>query len=155
LAKLQPLLGRKFDYELAELFTAQDQVVRTIVSTLVGRVQVSDVERARRKPPDSLAAYECLLKGNALPWDDPDGAAQAIRLFEKAIEIDPTYGVAHALLASLYWRKWESDPSTSDAALEEAITFAKRAVELDKNESTCVAILGQAYLRRRAFDLAT
>ena len=146
--------AEKFDHELAELFKAQDQVVRTIVSTLVGRVQVSDVERARRKPPASLAAYECVLKGNALSWDDPDGAAEAIRLFERAIEIDPGYGLAHALLASLYWRKWENDPSNLDAALDEAFAFAKRAVELDKDQSTCVAILGETYLRRRSFDLA-
>ena len=146
--------AEKFDHELAEFFKAQDQVVRTIVSTLVGRVQVSDVERARRKPPASLAAYECLLKGNALPWDDPDGAAEAIRLLEKAIGIDPGYGLAHALLAGLYWRKWLNDASNSDAALEEALASAKRAVELDKNESTCFSILGQAYMLRRSFDLA-
>jgi len=46
-----------------------------------GRGQASDFERVRRKPPASLAAYECVLKGNALPWDDPDGAAEAARLF--------------------------------------------------------------------------
>ena len=84
--------AEKFDRELGELFAVQDQVVQTIVSTLVGRVQVSDIERARRKPSSSLAAYECVLKGNALPWDDPDGAAEATRLFRKAIEIDPGYG---------------------------------------------------------------
>jgi adenylate cyclase len=95
-----------------------------------------------------------VLKGNALSWDDPDGAAEAIRLFEKAIEIDPGYGLAHAFLASLYWRKWENGPSNSDAALDEAFAFAKRAVELDKDQSTCVAILGQTYLRRRTFDMA-
>jgi TolB-like protein len=146
--------AEKFDHELADFFKAQDQVVRTIVSTLVGRVQVSDVERARRKPPASLAAYECLLKGNALPWDDPDSAAEAIRLLEKAIGIDPDYGLAHALLAGLYWRKWQDDASNSDAALDEALASAKRAVERDKNESTCFSMLGQAYMYRRSFDLA-
>ena len=84
--------AEKFDRDLAELFTVQDQVVQTIVSTLVGRVQASDCERVRRKPPTNLAAYECVLKGNALPWEDPNGAAEAARLFEKAIEIDPGYG---------------------------------------------------------------
>src|SRR5438552_16775481 len=46
--------AEKFDRDLAELFTVQDQVVQTIVSTLVGRVQASDFERVRRKPPASL-----------------------------------------------------------------------------------------------------
>ena len=47
--------------------------MQTIVSTLVGPGTGLDVERARRKPPSSLAAYEYVLKGNSFPWDDPVG----------------------------------------------------------------------------------
>jgi TolB-like protein len=146
--------GEKFDRDLAGVFSVQDQVVQTIVSTLVGRVQASDVERARRKPPTSLAAYEHVLKANALSWDDPNGAAEATRLLETAIEIDPGYGFAHAVLASLRWGKWYDDPSDSNVALQEAYALAKRAVELDENESTCFAILGHVCLRQRSFDQA-
>jgi TolB-like protein/tetratricopeptide (TPR) repeat protein len=146
--------AEKFDRDSAELFAVQDQIVQTIVSTLVGRVQASDTERARRKPPASLAAYECVLQGNALPWDDPDSLAEATRLFSKAIEIDPGYGLAHALLANTWGRKWLDDPGTSDAALQKAFALANRAVELDENESTCFSLLGQIHLLRRSFDLA-
>ncbi len=146
--------AEKFDRNAADIFSVQDQVVQTIVSTLVGRVQASDVERARRKLPASLAAYECLLQGNALPWDDPAGAAEATRLFEKAIEIDPGYGFAHSLLAAMRYAQWRDDPGDSDAALNEAYALAKRAVELDENESTCFSMLAQVCLLRRAFDLA-
>jgi TolB-like protein len=145
--------AEKFDRELGELFTVQDQVVQTIVSTLVGRVHVSDVERARRKPSSNLAAYECVLKGNALVWDDPEGLAEATRLFKKAIELDPGYGHAHALLAAICWTKWQNDVSSSDAELEEAMVLAKRAVELDEKESTCLSLLGWAHTLRRSFDL--
>jgi len=145
--------AERFDRELEQMFTVQDQVVQTIVSTLVGRVQVSDVERAGRKPPASLEAYECVLKGNSLPWHGPNGAAEATRLFEKAIEIDPGYGLAHALLATMRSGKWQNDPSDSDAALQEAFALAKRAVELDANESTCFSMLGHVCLLRRSFDL--
>jgi TolB-like protein len=146
--------AEKFDRESAELFAVQDQVVQTIVSTLVGRVHVSDIERARRKPSSSLAAYECVLKGNALPWEDPDGLAEATRLFDKAIEMDPGYGHAHALLAATFWIKWRDDQSNSDAALQEGFALAKRAVKLDENDSTCFSVLGWAHLLRRSFDLA-
>jgi adenylate cyclase len=146
------LWAEKFDRDLADLFAVQDEVVRTIVSTLVGRVQAFGAERARRKPPASLEAYECLLQSNALPWDDPDGAAKATQLLRKAIEIDPDYGLAHALLAVLCLRTWEND--ASDSTLQEAVALAERAVELDKNESSCISILGQVYLLRRSFDLA-
>ena len=146
--------AEKFDRESAQLFAVQDQVVQTIVSTLVGRVQVSDVERARRKPSANLAAYECVLKGNALAWDDADGLAEATRLFQKAIEIDPGYGHAHALLSAICCTEWQDDPSSSDAALQKGLALAKRAVELDENESTCFSMLGWAHLLRRSFDLA-
>jgi TolB-like protein/tetratricopeptide (TPR) repeat protein len=146
--------GEKFDRGLDEIFAVQDRVVQKIVSTLVGRVQVSYVERARRKPPASLAAYECVLKANALSWDDPEGAADAIRLVEKAIELDPGYGFAHALLASLRQSQWTDDLGDSDAALDEAYGLAMRAVSLDDGESTCHAILGHICARRRSFELA-
>jgi tetratricopeptide (TPR) repeat protein len=128
--------------------------VQTIVSTLVGRVEVSVNESARRKPPASLAAYECVLKCNALSWDDPAGKAEATRLAEKAIELDPGYAFAHALLAALSYSRWDDGPRSSDAALEKSYVLAMRAVELDDGESTCHAILGHVCLHRRSFDLA-
>jgi TolB-like protein/Tfp pilus assembly protein PilF len=149
------LWAERFDREIADVFGLQDEVVQTIVSTLVGRVQAADAERARRKPPASLPAYDCVLQGNALPWDDAKGIAQAARLFETAIEIDPGYGFAHALLAVIRYRQWYNDLSGSDdAPLNEAYRLAKRAVDLAGNESTCFSILSQACLFRRSFDLA-
>jgi TolB-like protein/Tfp pilus assembly protein PilF len=146
--------GERFDRPLAELFAVQDQVVHTIVGTLVGRVQASGAERTRRKPPSSLDAYDHVLRGNALPWDDPASAAEAKRAFERAIEIDPGYGLPHSLLAVLIGREWENDLSTSSETLDRALALARRAVELAEDESTCHTILGQFCMERRLFDLA-
>jgi len=150
----QQVWGDHFDRRQTEIFDVQDQVVQTIVSTLVGRVQVTDADRARRKHPTSLEAYECLLKGNALPWDDPASAAEATRLFEKAIEIDPGYGMGHALLAVMRASEWVRQPEDSMATLDEAYQLAMRAVELDDSESTCHSILAQVCMYRRALELA-
>lgn len=144
----------KFDRRSDEIFAVLDRVVQTLVSTLVGRAQVSMNERSRRKPPASLAAYECVLKCNALSWDDPAGAAEARRLVEKAIELDPEYALAHALLAALSFSRWEDGPQSSDAALEKAYLLAMRAVELDDSESTCQALLANVCIQRRSFDVA-
>jgi adenylate cyclase len=146
--------GDHFDRLQMEIFAVQDEVVQRIVSTLVGRVQVADVDRARRKHPASLEAYECVLNGNALPWDDPASAAEATRLFEKAIEIDPAYGMAYALLAIMRVHNWQHQPGDSTAKLDEAYRLAMRAVELDDSESTCHSMLAQVCLWRRAFELA-
>ncbi len=146
--------AEKFDRNAGEIFAIQDMVVQTIVSTLVGRVQVVDTERARRKPPGSLEAYECVLKGNALPWDDPAGAAEATRLFQRAIELDPGYGFAYALLSSMHVVAWKEQFGESPALLDEAYRLAQRSVQLADNESTCHSLLAQAHLVRREFDLA-
>jgi tetratricopeptide (TPR) repeat protein len=146
--------SEKFDCGADEIFAVQDRVVQTIVSTLVGRVEASETDRARRKPPTSLAAYECVLKSNALSWIDPAGAAEATRLVEKAIELDPGYAYAHALLAALSYSPWDDGPTGSAAALEKAYVLAMRAVELDGGESTCHAMLGAVCVYRRQFDLA-
>jgi adenylate cyclase len=148
------LWGEKFDRRAEELFSVQDQAVQTIVGTLSGRIQASDAERVRRKPPASLAAYECVLKCNALPWDEPAGAAEATRLAEKAVELDPSYGYAYALLAMLAYSQWAEGPRSSAAALEKARTLAMRALELDASESTCHAVLGDIYAQYRLFDRA-
>jgi tetratricopeptide (TPR) repeat protein len=146
--------AERFDHGLDEIFAVQDRVVQTIVSTLVGRVQASDAERARRKPPSSLAAYECVLKGNALPWDEPAGAEEANRLFEQAIQLDPGYAIAHALLAALRYGQWKDDYGDSRVKLDEAYVLAKRAVDLDDGDSTCHAMLAQVLLLQRSFVLA-
>ncbi len=146
--------AERFDRDAADLFAVQDEVVHTIVSTLAGRVQAADADRARRKPPAKLAAYECMMRGNALPWDDPAGAAEATRLFEQAIEIDPNYGFAHGVLAWMHHREWTEELSDSDALLDEAYALAKRAIALDSNESATFTILGHVCLLRRSFDLA-
>jgi TolB-like protein len=144
----------KFDRRSDEIFAVLDGVVQTLVSTLVGRVVVSLNEHSRRKAPASLAAYECVLKCNALSWDDPAGAAEARRLIEKAIELDPEYAIAHSLLASLIYSRWEDGPRSSDAALEQAYRLAMRAVELDDRESTCQALLANLCVQQRSFDVA-
>lgn len=146
--------AEKFDREANDIFAVQDQVVRTIVSTLVGRVIVASVELANRKPPNSLAAYECVLKGNALSWGNAGGAVEARKLFAKAIELDPNYGVAHALLGTMCFDEWYRDLDNQSPFPQKALDLARRAVELDSNESTCFSILAQLHLANRAFEPA-
>jgi TolB-like protein len=150
----QQVWGERYDRDAAEIFAVQDEVAQKIVSTLVGRVQVSDADRARRKRPSSLEAYECVLRGNALPWDDPASAAEATQLFEKSIQIDPGYGMAYGLLAIMRVTAWANQTGDSTAYLDEAYKLAQRAVELDDSESTCHSMLAQVYLYRRAFEPA-
>ena len=146
--------AERFDRPVQDLFAVQDEVVRTIVSTLVGRVQAAAVDRAGRKPPASLAAYECMLRGNALPWAQPEGFAEATRLFEQAVALDPEYGFAHTLLAVLRYVSWLQAPPGDDRLLHDSMALAQRGVALSPGESTCHSILSVVHLLQRNFDVA-
>jgi adenylate cyclase len=146
--------AERFDRPQDDLFKVQDEVVRTIVGTTVGRLEASDAAQARRKAPASLAAYECVLRGDSLPLHIPEAEAEARRLFETAVRIDPGYARAHALLAYSHCLEWFRDMSGSEAALEQAAGLARTAVGLDENEEVCQRVLGAIHLLRRSYDLA-
>ena len=145
--------AERFDRPMADIFAVQDEVVRTIVGTVVGRVYASAAERLRRTPPSNPAAYDLTLRGNWLPWNDPASRAEAERCFEQAIELDPRYGLPHSLLALMLRGDWQFGFSGSPI-LDRAFAMAKRGVELAGNESIAHMAMGLLYLARRSFDLA-
>jgi class 3 adenylate cyclase/TolB-like protein len=148
------LWAERFDSDEQEIFAVQDRVVATIVGTLVGRLEAVGLDEVRRKPPTSLLAYECVLRGKALPLGDLATEAERRRLFERAIELDPEYGQAYALLAHSVFLEWFRDMTGSDTGLERAFKLAKKAVALDECDSTCHFSIGWICLFHEFFDLA-
>jgi TolB-like protein len=148
------LWGERFDRPLSNSFAVQDEIVHTLSGTVAGRVFASVAEQTRRKMPSELSAYEHMLRGNALPWDDPASRDEAVRAIKRAIEIDPDFAVAHSLLAVLLDYTANDNEPGGPEQRERAFTLAKRAVELADDESSCHTMLGGFYLDRRSFDLA-
>jgi adenylate cyclase len=148
------LWAERYDRPMADLFAVQDEVVRTIVGTLVGRVYVSAAEHLRRRPPSNPAAYDLAMRADSLAWDQPSTAAEAKRCFEQAIELDPGYGLPHSLLAIILTYEWHRGLGRSPEILDRAFALAKRGVELSDGENTSHVALGLLYLERRCFDLA-
>ena len=95
-----------------------------------------------------------MLRADALPLYDPAAGAEARRLYEKAIELDPGYARAYALLAINIAVEWERDLDAPDSLLDRALELARKAVALDENDSACHSALGLVYLDRRSHDLA-
>src|SRR5207244_4145850 len=116
--------AERYDRDLKDIFVVQEDLVRTIVGTLVGRVQGAGASLAKRKPPSSLDAYDCVLRGKAVPWSEPDVNPEAAAWYEKAITLDRNYGLAHALLALELEMRWEYDDSGSSALLDRAFELA-------------------------------
>jgi adenylate cyclase len=139
--------AERYDRLLDDIFAVQDEVTRTIVSTLPGRVEGNFAERAARKPIANMTAYDYLLRGHMhchrLTKDDN---AEAQKMYRKAIEFDPNLAQAHAWLAWTYhmdhYFVWETRDSTELAA-----NSINRALVLDDNDSFIRAVY--AYTLRR------
>ena len=155
------LWAERYDRELQAVFAIQDELTTAIVATIAGQVQAAGIEKARRKRTDSLAAYDYFLRGlEHFNRSGSDDTVPARNMFARALEIDPDFAQAHALLAwslvEVYWTEmWAANgPDSSKATLEHALLAAQRAVALDGNDSLCQWALGWVYLARRSFDLA-
>lgn len=150
----QNLWAERFDADVEEIFHVQDKIVRSIASQLSDRLRIAVVDKASRKPPSNVAAYECFLQADALPIGVPEAAAEARRLCQKAIDLDPVYGRAHAFLADTFTLEWLHHLDASDLLLDQALDTAKKAVALDEGDDFCHAVLARAHLYRRSHDLA-
>ncbi len=144
----------RYDRDVIDLFDIQDELTRSIVSTVKGRVDATVVDRATRKPIENLTAYECVIRGQALIHQFTQGnLAEARVLLETAVALDP--GMARALgwlayveaYESLYWEM-------SAANLDRAIELAEQGLALDANDNRCHLALGLAFLFRQAFEKA-
>lgn len=147
------LWAERYDRELQNTFAVQDEVARTIVATLSGRLEDAGAERARRKPAGSLAAYDCLFRAIELhnrmtEVDEP----RASEMLLKALDLDLEFALAHAWLAVSYMVDWFEYGSRE--AFDKALAVARRAVLLDDDDGRCHATLGYVCTYHKLFEQA-
>ncbi len=148
--------AERFDRGVEDVFEVADQLVRTIVGTLVGRVRSAGSTLARRKIPANLAAYECVLRGQQAQahMGDPAQEAEARRFFELALAADPYYPRAHAGLAVVLLTEWFRAPDDAQDMLDRALAHAETAVAIDGDDYECQETLGWILLHRKSYDLS-
>jgi adenylate cyclase len=143
------LWGQRYDRELGDVFHVQDEITATVVSTLAGRVEATQLARARSTPTDRLEAYDFLLRGKDHHHRfTAEDCTTCIDMFGRAIEKDPTYAVAHAWLACGLGQAmvWGLDENAK--LVDRAQAAAERGLDLDENEGECHRVLAQVFLMR-------
>jgi TolB-like protein len=145
--------AERYDRELADMFAVQDEITEAIVAAIEPQLYAAENFRARRKPPDSMDAWDLLMRALSHYWRvtrQDNVAAQA--LLEKAAAIDPNYGRALGVLATsqtfgghMGW----ADMSEVAPIAEQA---AHAAILADSEDPWAHHALGSVYLFARRFD---
>jgi adenylate cyclase len=151
-----------YDRMPEDVFTVQDEVVRTIVAILAAHVRKAETERTRAKPPNSWQAYDYYLQavdglGSFNVSFSVQELYQARRLIERSLVVDANYAASYAILARTYTLAWayalDGDFLNPDA-LDQAHQFARKAVQLDPNLPQAHAVLAFILMWKRQHELS-
>lgn len=135
------LWAERFDGTLEDIFDLQDQIATSVVGAIAPQLEQAEIERAKRKPTESLDAYDYFLRGMASFYRrTKESTTEALNQFSKAIELDSGFASAYGMAAQCYcWRKingWMND-RLQEAA--EGTRLARRATELGKDDAIALA----------------
>jgi TolB-like protein len=147
------LWAERYDRGLADVFAVQDDITEAIVAAIEPRLYAAENIRAQRKPPDSMDAWDLVMRGLSHFWRvtrQDNIVAQA--LLEKAIAIDPNYGQALGLLATSHTFGAHMGWADMAAVTPVAERAAHAAILTDDEDPWAHLALGCAYLYARRFD---
>jgi TolB-like protein len=132
--------GERYDRRLEDIFALQDEITLNVVGAIEPSLRDAEIERVKRKRPDSLDAYDLVLR--ALPHvyvAMPEEATKAVPPLEKALALEPSYAGAHGLLA------WCHEILFVRAGFKEenraaAIHHAQAAITHGRDDATALAL---------------
>ena len=139
----QHLWAQRYDRDLEDLFSVQDDVAQSIVAVLPARIQAAAFERASRKMTDSLDAYDHLLRGKSCyHLETQEGNRQAEAHFDRSIAQDPRFALAYAWKACALGQalRHEYLPRTREAQ-QRVMQLVEQAMSIDENNAECHRIL--------------
>src|SRR4051812_40259078 len=147
--------GERYDGELADIFDLQDRVTEAVVGAIEPTIRLSEIERAKRKRPDSLDAYDCVMRAFPAVWSqEPEVIAEGLRLAEQAIRLDPSYALPKALAAWCYAQGVVyMRTAVPGEDKQKAFRLAQNAASLDNNDPLVLTVLSAAYALVGQFDL--
>ena len=154
--------AERYDRAIDDIFAVQDEITISTVAAIEPSLRQAEIERAKRKRPESLDAYDLVLR--ATPFSDtgmPDGASQAMPFLERALALEPNYALAHGQIALCHEILYVRAGRREENRLA-AIRHGHAAISLGPDDATALTYGGIAIglvehdraLAREAFEEA-
>ncbi|WP_026187274.1 winged helix-turn-helix domain-containing protein [Ensifer sp. BR816] len=140
------LWAERFEGTLSDIFELQDQMAESVVGAIAPQLERAEIERAKRKPTDSLDAYDYYLRGMAkLHSGTREAIETALPLFYRATELDPEFAAAYGMAAWChFWRKVNGWMTDRPREIAEGARLARLAVELGRDDAVALTRGGHA-----------
>jgi adenylate cyclase len=146
--------AERYDRDLADIFAVQDEITERVVAAIEPELYAAEQVRSQSKPPDSLDAWECVIRALSLIGQGTrDENTEAEALCRRAIAIAPGYARAHSLLAWALLRRslWSGDFQT---VVPEVSVETQTALALDDRDPWAYFVPGMLQARLRRFGEA-
>ena len=148
--------SERFDSNVTDIFDLQDEISEQVAARIEAELGLTEQRKAARKPRKNLGAWDVYQLGLTEFYKfTPEGNRASHALLREAIRLDPAFAGAYARLAyaivlSMVYFDAPPDPAVTD----EALSLAKKAIELDDEDANSYFTLGRVYLARQEYDLA-
>jgi adenylate cyclase len=132
--------AERYDRPLDDIFALQDELTMSVIGAIEPTLRQAEIERAKRKRPDSLDAYDLYLR--ALPFAFaamPEFADQALGLLQKAVAIEPDYAVAHAYIAWCFENRYLRGGLDEETRVA-GVHHARIAIATGGDDATALAV---------------
>jgi serine/threonine-protein kinase len=138
------LWGDRYDRDVTDIFAIQTALAGEIASALHARLSPAQKAQIENKPTKSAEAYDLYLRGleYANRGAQPDNFAIAERFYRQAIQLDPSFALARAQLASAKIRMYWSAVGTPDSVVREATEEAEQALRIQPDLAEAHIALG-------------
>jgi TolB-like protein/Tfp pilus assembly protein PilF len=138
------LWAEKYDGEVADIFAFQDRITESVVGLVEPTIRKAEIERARRKPPTNLDAYDLYLRALPLFYaTQPEKHIDALALLDRAAALDRDFALAPALGAWIYEKRISARlASLGNSDHENCVAMAREALRTDSSDPQVRAICG-------------
>ena len=149
------LWAQRYDRDLKEIFSLQDDVTQRIVAALAVKVTEDEQKRLLRRYTDNMEAYDYYLRGlEYFSKLTKETNILARQMLQRAIDLDPQFAAAYALLGLAHSQEWTQGWSQDPQPLEHAFELAQKAIALDETLPLGYVILGEVYLHKKKHEKA-
>jgi len=149
------LWSERYDGVVSNMFEFQDHIAAQVAGTIQPAVRHRQLDLGRRKPPNNLAAYDCVLRGISIHQSGhltAEEAKEAVAWFDRALEFDPNYARALVWRACAAAHLWPLQPTQEH--FDRNMRLVSRALAIDPTDSEAHRVKGALHAFQRQFDPA-